>query len=155
MVGDQKVELKPAFSTPEETSRSFAKLVTKKALDESSAEIEAMRRFLSTYRLCLTPEVGKTADDAFAKAVAEGEERFKNRRPKVESLEKQEDSASAVVRELVPPELEALRFKDHDHRIVLKKIQDRWLIDQDQMGCACQGKAPSCIGCKGSGWTNR
>jgi hypothetical protein len=155
LVSEKDFAFSSDLSSPEGAARSFADFLTKKMVEESKAELQGIRPFLLKYRACLAPEVSKALGNAFAKAVDAGADRFKTRRPKVESLEKKETGAAAIVREPVPPGLENLRFKDFDHRILLKKVGGRWLIDRDQMGCACLGREAACPECKGTGWINR
>jgi hypothetical protein len=155
LLSEQKIEYAPDLSTPEKAAQAFADYLAKRAVEESHAEMESQRAFLAKYRACVAPEIAKAVDDSFARAVADAKERFRTKRPKVESLEKKVGTAMAIIREPVPPGLEMLNFKDFDHRIHLKQVGDRWMVEKDQMGCACAGKDAACISCKGSGWIDR
>lgn len=162
-----KVEVTEDYSTPQKAAATWIALDRKKELAASRSLGAWVRKTLKTMRQYLVPEMVKEIDTNIAKGLEEGTKRFVEGKPKLKSVEEEQNGTAFAVISSPPggglmgggaPPPEARKKSKGPtevlKRLVLKKTGDKWLVDEVQRSCyscAGNGKCKQCNGKPASG----
>ncbi|MBI2900473.1 MAG: hypothetical protein HYY17_09815 [Planctomycetes bacterium] len=160
VVPDTETKYSTDLSSPKAAAQTLLDLSLRTAVEYSVRIRGFIERILKRFRLFVVPELVKKIEDELARETEAGKKRFREDRPRIDSVEEKGDRALVVIvtignwgRLIRSKEGENDR-QEHRARHVLRKVGDRWLADAEQYPCwNCKGKG-DCSACGGSGKTS-
>lgn len=144
-------EAEPSFSTdlssPKAAAQAYVDLLLRQGLEVSRRLRAWIESILTQFRHYFVPDLVKKVEEAVAKDIEAGKKRFREDRPKLESVEEKGETAYA----LVLTQVDFGEPTERKQRIVFRRVGGKWLVNAEQNPCMhCQGSG-RCGACQGSG----